>query len=87
MWRSKLAGGLAALGLAVATTGSVAFAGGNNNNPGQNNNNQGQTANPPGRSATPELDSSILFGVGLLGLGAVSAAVRRLRKSDTDPRD
>jgi hypothetical protein len=77
MWRSKLAGGLAALGLVFATTGSVALATGNNN----------QNSNPPGLSATPELDSSILFGVGLFGLGAVSAALRRIRTPGPDGQD
>ena len=80
MWRSKLAGGLAALGLVFATTGSVALAAGNNNNNNQN-------SNPPGLSATPELDSSILFGVGLFGLGAVSAALRRIRTPGPDGQD
>jgi hypothetical protein len=80
-----LAGGLAALGLVFATTGSVALAAGNNNN-GQNNNNN-QNSNPPGLSATPELDSSILFGVGLFGLGAVSAALRRIRTPGPDGQD
>jgi hypothetical protein len=87
MWRSKLAGGLAALGLVCATTGSVAFAGGNDNQGQNNNNSQGQNSRPPQLSATPELDSSLLFGVGLFGLGAASAALRRFRKPRTDPRD
>ena len=84
MTRVTLAGGLAALGLVFATTGSIAHA------QAQNTNGQGLTQNgggvkPPRVSATPELDSSLLFGVGLLGLGAATSVARRVkRRRDPD---
>jgi hypothetical protein len=78
MTRSTLAGGLAGLALVVATTGSIAHAQSvNQNGQGQNQNNQPRL---PPLSATPELDSSLLFGAGLLGLGAASSVARYIRR-------
>ena len=82
MRRVTLAGGLAALGLVLATTGSIAHAQAQN---GQGPNQNGGGVKPPRVSATPELDSSLLFGVGLLGLGAATSVARRVkRRRDPD---
>ena len=91
MTRSTLAGGLAALALSFATTGSIAHAQSVNPN-GQNASQNGLGQNPatgrvglPPLSATPELDSSVLFGLGLLGLGAASSVARRIgRRREPD---
>jgi hypothetical protein len=81
MRRSILAPHLAAIGLVLATTGSVAHAQSQNQNgqaQNQNGNPQNQN-NPPRVSATPELDSALLFGAGVFGLGAASSVLRLIR--------
>lgn len=84
MRRSTLARDLAAVGFVLATTGSIAHAQAQNQN-GQNQNN-GQNGGPR-LSATPELDSALLFGVGVFGLGAASSVLRRIgRRRDPEHR-
>lgn len=81
MRRSILARHLASIGLVLVTTGSVAHAQSQNQNgqaQNQNGNPQNQN-NPPRVSATPELDSALLFGAGVFGLGAASSVLRLIR--------
>jgi len=81
MRRSTLARDLAAVGFVLATTGSIAHAQAQNQNglpQNQNGNPQNQN-NPPRVSATPELDSALLFGAGVFGLGAASSVLRLIR--------
>ena len=81
MRRSILARHLASIGLVLVTTGSVAHAQSQNQNgqaQNQNGNPQNQN-NPPRLSATPELDSALLFGAGVFGLGAASSVLRLIR--------
>jgi hypothetical protein len=81
MRRSILARHLASIGLVLVTTGSVAHA------QSQNQNGQGQNQNnPPRVSATPELDSALLFSAGVIGLGAASSLLRRLRQRQSSDR-
>jgi hypothetical protein len=82
MRRSILARHLASIGLVLVTTGSVAHAQSQNQNgQAQNQNGNPQNQNKPPRvSATPELDSALLFGAGVIGLGAASSVLRRLRQ-------
>jgi len=81
MRRSILARHLASIGLVLVTTGSVAHAQSQN----QNGNPQNQN-NPPRVSATPELDSALLFGAGVIGLGAASSLLRRFRQRQNSDR-
>jgi len=88
MRRSILARHLASIGLVLVTTGSVAHAQSQNQNgvpQNQNGNPQNQN-NPPRVSATPELDSALLFGAGVIGLGAASSLLRRFRQRQNSDR-
>jgi hypothetical protein len=86
MRRSILARHLASIGLVLLTTGSVAHAQSQNQNGqaqtpnGQGQNQGGGGGQGPRLSATPELDSAVLFSVGVIGLGAASSVLRRLRQ-------
>jgi hypothetical protein len=88
MRRSILARHLASIGLVLVTTGSVAHAQSQNQNgQGQNQNGNPQNQNnPPRVSATPELDSALLFSAGVIGLGAASSLLRRLRQRQNSDR-
>jgi hypothetical protein len=74
--------------LVLVTTGSVAHAQSQNQNgQGQNQNGNPQNQNnPPRVSATPELDSALLFSAGVIGLGAASSLLRRLRQRQNSDR-
>jgi hypothetical protein len=70
----------------LATTGSIAHAQAQNQNGQNQNQNNGQNGGPR-LSATPELDSALLFGVGVFGLGAASSVLRRIgRRRDPERR-
>jgi hypothetical protein len=89
MLRHSLVTGCVAIAMALAATGSVAYAGGNgqggNDNPGQNNGNQGNGG--PNVAATPELDSSVLFAFGTAALAGVTLVRRRLHRGGSDSEE
>jgi hypothetical protein len=77
--------------LLLTTAVSTTYAQSNNNNQGSGNNNWlctwfpnlcnnwGNNHNPPSPASTPELDSILLFGVGLSGLGGYALTRYRAR--------
>jgi hypothetical protein len=86
MLRHSLVTGCAAIAMALAATGSVAYAGGNANSQGQNGNGQGQNGGP-NVAATPELDSSVLFAFGTAALAGVTLVRRRLHRGGSDSEE
>jgi len=94
--KTKMAGCGRGVALLLTTAVSTTYAQGNGNNGQGNNgqannnwwcqwfpavcNNGGNNPNPPSLASTPELDSILLFGIGLSGLGGYALTRYRARQ-------